>query len=566
MKRKGSALRAVVISVFLAAVFQAPSSYSQEAIAPTDMGKSGISAIGKDTAVYVKPGNVTVNFKDADIKAVLNYLSEVSGVDIVPSPDVSGPVTLKLTDKPWEVALEIIVKNYGFAYEREGNIIRVVTLDSLKLEELSTEVIQLNYTTAEDAQEAIKDMLTDRGKLTYDSRINALVVTDLATNIYKIKQVVRLLDKKTPQIMIEAKIIETVLGDEEKLGINWNLVISASGAKRPLTLPFEAWSTGWLGDVMRSYLPVPQITGTSATQSGTSSVVAQNTPADFPTGRTFEQPFPFVPQEQFTFGTLDFSQFGAVLEYLKTRSDTDIISSPRITTLNNRTAKMFVGKVFNYISEIEQKQDTGGQERWTYEIEQEEIGIRLLVTPHINDNGDIEIEVKPEIRDVIGQQYITEYFWLPIFSTREAETQVMMRDGETIFIGGLIKENIKQFDKKFPILGDLVGDLPIIGPLFKYKTESKEKVELIFFMTVHVVKDLKRLKKFATRDLAELELDLEEAEELAESVREQMPPIEVINAGNVEKDKLSKLGPSKKKAKSKKAKSGPLFDFRKTKK
>ncbi|MCQ9207723.1 MAG: secretin and TonB N-terminal domain-containing protein, partial [Omnitrophica bacterium] len=190
---------------------------------------------------FVKPGNVTVNFKDADIRAVLRYLSEVGDVDIVPSPDVVGSVTLNLTDKPWNVALEIIVKNYGYAYERDGDIIRVVTLSSLKLEELSTEVILLNYATAEDAQETVRDMLTERGKMTYDVRVNALVVTDLATNIYKIKQVIGDLDKRTPQLMIEAKIIETALTDTEKLGIDWNFVIAAAGAARPTTLPFSNW-------------------------------------------------------------------------------------------------------------------------------------------------------------------------------------------------------------------------------------------------------------------------------------------------------------------------------------
>ena len=119
------------------------------------LGISASSPALNEPAPYVKPGNVTVNFKDADIRAVFRYLSEVSGVDIVPTPDVTGSVTLALNDKPWEVALDIIVKNYGFAYEREGGIIRVVTLTSLKLEELSTEVIPLNYATAEKTQEAV---------------------------------------------------------------------------------------------------------------------------------------------------------------------------------------------------------------------------------------------------------------------------------------------------------------------------------------------------------------------------------------------------------------------------
>ena len=173
--------------------------YSQEPATPAAAVIQEQISETPDLAM-VDPGNVTVNFKGADIGAVLNYLSEVSGVDIVPAPDVSGAVTLKLTNKSWEVALDIITKNYGYAYERDGNIIRVVTLDSLRLEELSTEVIYLNYSNAEDAQETVKDMLTERGKMTYDERINALIVTDLATNIYKIKRIVNDLDKKTPQI------------------------------------------------------------------------------------------------------------------------------------------------------------------------------------------------------------------------------------------------------------------------------------------------------------------------------------------------------------------------------
>ena len=457
---------------------------------------------------FVKPGNVTVNFKDADIRAVLRYLSEVGGVDIVPSPDVAGAVTLNLTDKPWNVALDIIIKNYGYAYERDGDIIRVVTLSSLKLEELSTEVIPLNYATAEDAQETVQDMLTDRGKMTYDVRVNALVVTDLATNIYKIKNIIADLDKRTPQLMIEAKIIETALNDTERLGIDWNFVIAAAGAARPTTFPWT--NANWrslLPRALERFLPYGQTGAASGAQSGASDVITTTGIADFPAdGAVGSSQFPFVGTDAFAYGTLDFSQFRAVLEYLKSRSDTDIISNPRITTLNNKPAKMFVGKVYNYISEVEQQEDTGGAQRWTYKIEKEEIGIRLLVTPHINSVGDIEIELQPEIKDVIGFQQVTEFFSLPIFTTREAETQVILNDGQTIFIGGLIKESVKKSVKKFPILGDLLGDVPLLGNLFKHSTEIQEKTELVFFLTVHVVKDLDEFNKLASRGISDIKM------------------------------------------------------------
>ena len=498
----------------------------------------------------VDPGNVTVNFKGADIGAVLNYLSEVSGVDIVPAPDVSGAVTLKLTNKSWEVALDIITKNYGYAYERDGNIIRVVTLDSLRLEELSTEVVYLNYSAAEDAQDAVKDMLTSRGKMTFDTRINALVITDLATNIYKIKRVVNDMDKKTPQIMIEAKIIETTLGNEEKLGIDWNIVIAARGAARPTTFPFLG-SGGFQfipGDIQSKYFPkpLPNTTSTVADAGGGST---SDTISEFPNEGS--SPFPYMQMENFAYGTLDFSQFSAVLEYLKQRSNTDIISNPRITTLNNKQAKMFVGKVYNYISEVEQKEDTGGQERWVYSIEKEEIGIRLLVTPHINKNGDIEVEVKPEIKDVLGFQYVTQYFSLPIFSTREAETQVMIRDRDTIFIGGLIREKLIETDSKFPILGDLIGDFPIIGKLFKHTEVSKEKTELIFFLTVRVVKDSAELNRYAVKDLTEIRVPLD-IPGLSDAKAEEI----LITEKGVMKMPRPEVTQKKQK---------PLFDFRKKK-
>ncbi|MBL7158819.1 MAG: hypothetical protein ISS91_04860 [Candidatus Omnitrophica bacterium] len=489
---------AVPAEVVQAVPEAAEASYVEETISPT------------------KPGHVTVNFKGADITAVLEYLSEVSGVDIVPSPDVRGPVTLKLTDKPWDVALELIVKNYGYAYERDRDIIRVVTVSSLKMEELNTEVIPLNYATAEQIRESVTDILTDRGKLTFDTRTNSIIVTDLPTNIYKMKQIVAKIDKRTPQIMIEAKIIETVLDNDERLGIDWNLVIAAHGAKRPTTLPFEQWGgINALGqDFNMAYLPQAQVAVGAVTgiaNVGTGQAATADFPSDTDTGTHM---FPYVDVDQFAYGTLDFSQFSAVMQFVKGRSDTDIISSPRITTLNNKSAKMFVGKVFNYISEIEEKEDTGGSERWVYTIEKEEIGIRLLVTPHINSNGDIEIELKPEIRDVIGFQQVTEYFELPVFSTREAETQVMVRDAETIFIGGLIREKTIDADTRIPYIGDLLANVPFLSDVTSHRTQKKEKTELIIFLTVHIVKSPRMINRIATEGIRELKipLDLEDGE------------------------------------------------------
>ena len=488
---------------------------------------------------YVRAGYVTVNFKEADIKAVLNYLSEVGGVDIVPSPDVTGTVTLKLTDKPWEIALDIIVKNYGYAYEREGNIIRVVTVDSLKLAELSTEVIHLNYATAEETQAVVSDMLTGRGKITYDARTNTLLVTDLPTNTYKVKRVIELLDRKTPQVMIEARILETLLENDEKMGIDWTLKIAALGAKRPTTMPFanEAWRD-ILPRGLERFFPYGQTTTSesSSVTTATDTTVTAGATAAYPLpGQGQSSLFPFVDASLFTYGTLDFTQFQAVLELLKQRRRTEIISNPRITTLNNKEAKILVGRVYNFPI-FDQTTETG---RWIISgYQAKELGIKLLVTPHVNKNEEIVVDIKPEISNYLGQEKISEELSAPLWSTREAETQVMVKDGDTIFIGGLVRENNINVDKKVPLLGDLFGNLPIIGGLVKHKRVDKEKTELVFFISVHIVKDINELARLAIRDISETVMP-------EDIFVEMLLPAEVT--------------PKKEKRK-------PVFDFRKKKK
>ena len=198
----------VIVSFVFAA---APISFAQELTAegaeglPPPPGESE----GKETA----PGNVTIDFKDADISNVLRILSYKSGVNIVAGKDVQGTVTIRLVDVPWEKALDVVLKTYGFAYEREANIIRVTTLENLGQEPLKTEVFNISYAKAEDVADSIKEIISERGSVRSDKRSNTVIVTDIPTNLYKIQQVIEKLDEATPQVYIEARIIETVLDD-----------------------------------------------------------------------------------------------------------------------------------------------------------------------------------------------------------------------------------------------------------------------------------------------------------------------------------------------------------------
>lgn len=405
-------------------------------------------------------GNITVDFKEADINNVLRILSFKSGANIVAGKEVTGTVTMRLVDVPWEKALDTILKTYGFVYEREGNIIRVTTIENLSKETLQTDVFPLNYAKAQDVVESVRDILTERGKIRHDERTNILIVTDIPTNLYKIAQVVERLDRKTQQVAIEAKIIETTLSDADKLGINWTIKATVSGSTRPTTAPFETLGTTSMIGGLTNYLPLPA--------PGS---------ADFPT--TTIPSFPYATSADFTFGTLDFSEFQAVLEVLKSRSDTKIISNPTIATLDNQEAKILVGEVFNIPTYVT---DTSTGRLTISGYTARDLGIKLTVTPHINPQGDIVVELHPEVSSFLSFDNFGNVL-APRFSTREAETTVMIKDGQTIVIGGLVKENIVDTRYKVPFL----GDIPILGYLFSKKEKTIDKTDLLFFITTRII-------------------------------------------------------------------------------
>lgn len=406
----------------------------------------------------METGNITVDFKDANIHDVLKIISYKSGVNIVAGKDVSGTVTIRLVDVPWERALDVILKNSGFVYERDKDIIRVTTVENVSKEELSTQILILNYAEAEKVSDAIKEILSDRGRVKFDARTNQLVVTDVPTNLYKISKVIEKLDKKTAQVLIEAKIIETVLDEDERLGIDWTLYASATGAARPLVGPFAFGKT--YGKTGSEYFPkVDTSTG------------------DF--SGSVETGFPYALKSDFTFGTISFTQLQAIIEILKSRSNTKTLSNPKIVTLNNKEAVIHIGRNYN-VPLYERNSSTGQMEITDYK--QEEIGVKLTVTPHVNAQGEIMVDLHPEISSFLQ---FDDYgnVRAPVFSTREAITQVMVKDGETIVIGGLIKEEVVDYVKKIPLL----GDLPLLKYIFSKKEKTVDTTDLIIFVTVRVL-------------------------------------------------------------------------------
>ena len=430
--------------------------YAQNEMALPSTTNQGIEAPALSTAPLeeavsmTKEGNVSLEFHEADIRNVLQILAFKSGMNIVASPEVTGVVTIQLKDVPWQQALEVILQTYGYAYDRKGNIITVTTIENLKKrredaqalaeqEPVETKTFTLNFAKAADIIASVDKMKSERGSINFDERTNTLIVTDIPKRIELMEGVIKSLDTTTPQVLIEAKIVETTLSNTDNLGIDWVVKATASGAKRPTLFPF--------------------------TRVSDSKMTPDN--------------FPVSTDSNFSFGTLNFTQLQAVLEMLKSRSSTNILSNPRIATLDNKKAQITVGSqypipTYTYNEQQAKLQISG----WQYK----DIGIIFEVTPHVNKAGFVTLDIEPKITAILD--FVTvENTSLPRLSNESTKTSIMVKDAETLVIAGLIKDQTTDTKKKIPF----VGDIPILGLAFQKSEKSGSKTDLLIFMTPHII-------------------------------------------------------------------------------
>ena len=511
--KRGNALKIFVTVVFFCSFIADISSGQTVDVVLSKNVETSVVTQRMDQALPCQ-GNVSVNFKDVDIKTVLHYLAEVSGVDIIPSPGVDAMVTMRLRDKPWKIALDIVTRNYGYVYssDDESGIIRVIPRNVLQTEEPITAVIPLNYIiqdrelVEEEKEldlhkktdnitkllESLRAILAPEGeKVTYSSDSNSIIVTAIPSRVGTVRQMLSEIDIETPQIMLEAKVIEITLDRNDQFGVDWNTIISASGARRPLTFPFGPnGKLPFLPGSQSQYYPE------TAIQFVGDTAATLTTLSKFPSIDGNVVPNPTSAQTDnsvFSYGTLDFSQFRATLELLDERDDTNIISSPCITTLNNQTASIKV--VTNvFLQESQASTDTANVVTVTFEIEPREVGVILEVTPHVNDKGDIMVNLAPQVSSNLAFSELTladasNTTVAMQYNLRKADTQVLVKDGQTIFIGGLIKETTTKENHKLPLLGDLLGWIPVLGSAVKYEKDNVDKTEVVFFVTVHLIKN-----------------------------------------------------------------------------
>jgi len=419
-------------------------------------------------------GLVSLDFQDADIKNVLKVLAFKSGLNIVAAPDVTGVVTIQLNNVPWQKALEVILSTYGYGYERKGNIITVMTIENLKKyredsaslqsqETLISKTFVLSFSKAADVMKVIEKMKSTRGFINFDERTNALIVRDLENNVELISEVIKSIDTITPQVMIETKVIETDVDNTDNLGIDWVLQASMTGASSPTIFPFTQKGFGSGGT--SSFFPSNTTFGASnATAPGIGSATAPG----------------------FTYGTINASSLSATLQILSSHSNTKILSNPRIVTLDHEKAIFNVGLQYplpNYTFNAQ----TGAQELngFTYKP----IGIIFEVTPHVNNAGLITLDLHPQISSMGPLVSLstgstsTAPLIIPEINNQETETKVMVEDGKTLVIAGLISDSKVFTRTKVPLL----GDIPWLGALFSKNNTEITRKELLIFLTPHII-------------------------------------------------------------------------------
>lgn len=419
---------------------------------PAALAQDAMHQVG---LVRTGSGTFSIDVEGADIRAVLRAIAEFSGRNIVLGKDVEGRVKVTLHNVGWEEALRTILRSQGLEYVEEGGIIRVDSASKLQAEEvdretarskaaelmpLETRIVKLNFANAGELNSSLNGSLTRRGQILVEKRTNSLIISDVPENVARVEKMALSLDSVTPQIEITAKLVDVDEAALRDLGIQWNLGEPSQ------------FFTG--GAAATAHAPQP----------GPGQAVAgdQNSPATNPTTRLSYGIFR-------SWGSLE-AQLSAMEQNRKAK----IISNPRITTFDNREAKILVGQKIPLIV-----QDVAGNPVSQLQT----IGIQLKVTPHLTAEKKIVMDLHPEVSDLSTQSTVQGGV---IINTSEADTRVMVDDGQTAVIGGLIRADDGTVRTGVPIL----KDIPLIGNLFRDNSVAHENRELIIFVTPRVVTDM----------------------------------------------------------------------------
>ncbi len=428
--------------------------------------------------------NMTVDLhvKDEDLANVLELLSIQSQKNIIASKDVNARVTANLYGVTFYEALDAILNVNGYGFIEEGNFIKIYTLDELQKIQAAnrqkvSKIVNLNYMSSVDAAEFVKPLLSPEGQIKVNSKATTfgsmaetpiggedyaagsmLVVYDFEENVAQVEEMVRQIDTKPAQVLVEATILQTQLNDAVALGVDFSIVADMN---------FGQLATGPLGAVTGLISP-PSATNTAPADRGGTAVVGNVGNVASGNGGL-------------KIGILS-NDIGVFIRALDEVTDTTVLSNPKVMALNRQSSRVLVGRKVGYLS------TTATDTSTTQTVEFLDTGTSLYFRPFVTNDNMIRMELKPKVAEAairqvtdIGGSAVT----IPDEITNELSTNILVRDGQTVVLGGLFRESVTSTRKQVPIL----GDLPILGNAFRGKEDTTSRNEIIFLVTPTILND-----------------------------------------------------------------------------
>jgi len=426
--------------------------------------------LASQVQVQAPQPRISMTWTEAPINDVLQAFAAFSGKSIVPGSNVTGFVTATINDRPWDVALNSILSTQGLrAEEDEYGIIRVDNIsdvnDREQIEPILTQAHRISYATATELQTAIQPLLTPRGQVTVGIGTNTLIVSDIARVQDAVTQLLTQLDVETPQVSISAKIIFVDRTALNELGVTYELKDREGNQ-------FNELSSGF-ADLDGDGIAEPVDQGTAVISLGGSSIAALGNAAS----RVVNPSIQFL--SSLVIGRHTLVSF---VDALSSVNLSDVHAEPQVTTLDNQQAEIHVGQL-TPIRTIDAGGGAGGAGGFPVaQVQMQETGIILRATPHVTGGNQILLELEAE-RSAAELAESDAGF---IFRTQRAQTRVLVRDGETVVIGGLTQSERNEVRTGIPIL----MDIPYVGALFRTRRFQEVQQDLIILVTPHIIRSL----------------------------------------------------------------------------
>jgi len=435
-------------------------------------GPSGVKVTEEET--------ISVDFPDEEVRTILRNVADLFDLNVVIPDTLQGRTSVKLRNITWRQVFEVALEPLGFTYVEDRNIIRIKSIEELTTEPVDTRVFVLNYATAEELQNSIAPLIDTAagGRVQVDVRSNALVITERPSRMNQIQEIIEKLDKATDQVMIETKFIEVENTDQKNIGVNWSSLEGYGASAGPFQ---REWSRNRVSQDDSIRNDTSNNSSNSSSNNGFSLAdgpifasendVLSGNGTDFT--RTMES---LAGTSRLDTAVFSADEFRVVISALEQNNDTELVANPTVVTMSNQEATIDI------VTEIPQVEfsidEQTGEQRADGLAEPLVFGTQVRVTPQVNDAGFINLLVIPSVSNQIGTQF-TDIGPQPIISRRKAETNVVIKDGYTLAIGGLTQNEEVLGGTAVPVL----GSLPYIGRLFSSESNTMRQKNLIIFIT-----------------------------------------------------------------------------------